>query len=277
MIIKDGVDSHRVSIPVTCGMCTHFDKGPMAFDKLCCQLGKKTHSPACGKFTVDLSQLRGLKEEHFAMLSAISASASDKQLALWSLAMKEASSTRKSGLHMGQTVVFSVGGDYLACYMRGYVYSIDRATGAVYIVSSLEKMNRSHCALTLMRKSVYTLDEFWKVRKKLIAEGRVAEPKPRVGSQKKTLLQHLRMSPEERAAYREQLATNPGEYVPPTIDTVPSAWLDGRVLESVEPKRIAAKIRKAKKQGVITNEGYKVQRYSANSTGKGGRKPTGRK
>jgi hypothetical protein len=97
---------------------------------------------------------------------------------------------------------------------------------------------------------------FAKHRKRLIAEGRIAEPKTTKGSVKRTTLQCLKMTSEERALYRKQLATKPDDYVPPTLDTVPAKWLDNRTVEKLQDPR------KKTRKGKMTDAGFTIQRYT---------------
>jgi hypothetical protein len=111
--------------------------------------------------------------------------------------------------------------------------------------------------------------KFTKHRKTLVSEGRIAEPKAK-GSVKRTVLQCLKMTSDERALYRKQLATKPDDYVPPTLDTVPTKWLDNRTVENFKESN-----RKTRK-GKTTNDSFSVQRYS-NKSDKAGRSKAARK
>ena len=226
-----GETTNRVSLGLKCGDCIHLERGPQRFEKLCSQLGQQPFSEACPEFTPDLMKVSLLKRVDLDDLAALSQRLSQSQTRLFAYAFRNADLVKKAGFEFLSEVVFSTGGDYLECYVRGRILAADRSGNLCYIYSDFEGLNGQEgnlAMLTLMRSSVMSMEQFKEHRKKLISKGRIEEPK-REGS-KRTTLQCLRMTPDERALYRKTLQTKPDEYVPPSIDTVPQSWLDNRVL-----------------------------------------------
>jgi hypothetical protein len=235
---------------------------------LCSQLGKSSFSEACPSFTPNLFKISLVKKGHLETMAELFRELTPQQSRLLAYTFRNIDFIKRAGYEFGETVVFSVGGDFLECYVRGFVIGADRSGEQIYISSDFESLNGDSCMLTLLPSSVMNMEAFAKHRKRLIAEGRIAEPKPAKGAMKRTTLQCLKMTSEERALYRKQLATKPDDYVPPTIDTVPAKWLDGRMVEKLQDSR-----KKTTRKGKTTDAGFTIQRY-ADKPGKTGRSRT---
>lgn len=271
MLIPDATGTNnRISLGMKCGDCIHLEKGPATFEKLCSQLGKTGFSSACASFTPDYMEIASISKMGLAGFAKLVAGVSQRQIRLVNMGLRNVDFVKKSGFEFGQEVVFSIGGDYLDCFVRGNVLACDSAASKVYLTSDMEGLNNGACFLTLLRPSVYSLDTFKKKRKSLIAEGRINEPKST--KSKKTTLQCLKLTRQERADYRKTLSTKPDDYVPPTLDTVDSAWLDSRVV-----KRLIDPVIKKEKRttGVTSDAGFKVTRYTDKPSLKGRRKSKG--
>lgn len=276
MLLKDVKESsNRVSLGLKCGECMHLT-GVAAFEKPCSQLGKTSFAEACPSFTPDLRTISIVKKGHIAQFAELAQMLSQPQTRLFAYVFRNVDLIKKSGFEFGEEVVFSLGQDYLECYVRGRVIGADRAATQVYLSSDFEGLNGESCMITLLRPSVMKMADFLKHRAELISKGRIAEPKPSTGSVKRTTLQCLRMSADERALYRKQLQTKPDEYTPPSIDTVPQSWLDGRLLEKVVTSKAEAKKAKATKATGKKDGGYTLNRY-ADSARKSSRPATKRK
>lgn len=268
MIVKDATESsNRVSLGMKCSDCIHLT-GPAAFEKPCIQLGKTSFAEACPSFSPDLLKVSVVKKGQLADLAKMVQSLSQPQTRLFAYVFRNIDLIKKSGFEFGEEVVFSIGQDYLECYVRGRVIGADRAATQVYISSDFEGLNGESCMLTLLRPSVMSMSEFAKHRKELILKGRIAEPKLAQGSVKRTTLQCLKMSPEQRALYRKQLATKPDDYVPPNLDTVPSNWLDNRFVERVISTRTEAN--KSTKSSRGNKDGFTLKRYADKPSKTGG-------
>lgn len=276
MLVKDVKDSsNRVSLNLKCGECMHLT-GVAAFEKTCSQLGKTSFAEACPSFTPDMRTIGVVKKGHVVQLAELVKQLSQPQTRLFAYAFRNVDLIKKSGFEFGEEVVFSLGQDYLECYVRGYVIGADRAATQVYLTSDFEGLNGESCLITLLRPSVMKMADFLKHRAELISKGRIAEPKPSTGSVKRTTLQCLRMTPDARALLRKQLQTKPDEYTLPSLDTVPSSWLDGRLLEKVVLSKAEAKKAKASTTTGNKDGGYTLKRY-ADAAGKKGRPAVKRK
>ena len=270
MIVNDASEvttSNRVSLGLKCGECLHLT-GTAAFEKPCSQLGKTSFAEACPSFTPDMRIMGVVTKGHVVALGNILRELGQPQIRLTAYALRNADFMRKAGLNYGDTVVFSLGQDYLECYVRAYVIGADRTGEQIYLCSDYEGMNKGSAVLTLLRSSIMDMEEYKVHRDELISKGRIAEPKPSAGSTKRTTLQCLRMSADERALYRKQLASKPVDYVPPNLDTVPQAWLDNRSVDKVVADKTVGK--KTKSTGKNKDGGYSLERY-ADKSGKTGR------
>lgn len=263
MIVTDATEattSNRVSLGMKCGECLHLT-GPAAFEKPCSQLGKTSFAEACPSFTPDMRKMAFVTKGHIMTIAGVLREIGQPQIRLLAFAFRNADYVRKAGLHMGDPVVFSLGQDYLECYVRGYVLSADKTGETIYLVSDFEGLNGGSCVLTLLRTSLMDMEEFKAHRDDLISKGRIAEPKPSAGSQKRTTLQCLRMSADERALYRKQLATKPDDYTPPSLDTVPQTWLDNRGIDKVVVEKLVSSKSKSKPAGKKKDGGYSLERH----------------
>jgi hypothetical protein len=280
-VIKDAAHStnSRVSLGLKCGQCIHLTGVP-TFERPCIQLGKTTFADACPSFTPDMVQISVVKKNHMAALANITLGMSRPQLGIFAYVFRNIDHIKKARCQFGEQVVFSLGGDFLECYVRGFIIGADRTGSQVYISSDFEGMNVESAMLTLLRTSIMTMVEFAKHRKSLIANNRLVEPKFDKGSRKRTTLQRLKMTADERSIYRELLKTKPDEYVPPSLDTVPARWLDERTVESLVDsrtqkggKRDTINSGSTSSSGKASKEGFKIQRYSDKKSG-GGRTST---
>lgn len=280
-VIKDAAHStnSRVSLGLKCGQCIHLTGVP-TFERPCIQLGKTTFADACPSFTPDMVQISVVKKNHMAALANITLGMSRPQLGIFAYVFRNIDHIKKARCQFGEQVVFSLGGDFLECYVRGFIIGADRTGSQVYISSDFEGMNVESAMLTLLRTSIMTMAEFAKHRKSLIANDRLTEPKFDKGSRKRTTLQRLKMTADERSIYRELLKTKPDEYVPPSLDTVPARWLDERTVESLVDsrtqkggKRDTINSSGTNSSGKASKEGFKIQRY-ADKKSSGGRTST---
>jgi hypothetical protein len=260
MLIKEGSETNnRVSLGLKCGECMHLQRGPAAFEKKCIELGKASFSDACPNFTPDLVTVSFIKKGHLELLAEVFNAIMPKQARLLAYTFRNIDFIKRAGFEFGEQVVFSLGADHLECFVRARIIGSDRTGEQLYLCSDFETLNGGSAFMTVLRQSVLSMKDFAKKRKQLIVQGRIAEPRPAKGSSRRTVLQCLKMTVEERALYRKELATRPDQYMPPSIDTVPAKWLDARELKPlVDPKLKLAKTKK----GLKTDEGFSVRRYN---------------
>lgn len=263
---KDAEDTNnRVSLGLRCSECQHFNKGPRRFEKLCVELGQEPFSQACPEFTPDMSKLAAVSVMDMRLLAKISKRLNQPSMRLLAYTFRNIDFIKKTGLEFGQTVVFSIDGkDYLENYFSGVVFGASKDGSVVYITSNLEKLNKTNCMLTLARKSVKTLEQFVKHREVLVRKQQIRAPVPNEYSTRRSILQLLKMTKGQYQLYLETITHQPKEYTPPTLDAVPSEWLDSRQLDAAERK----KSRKPEKDNASTPETrkqgdpYVIQRYA---------------
>jgi hypothetical protein len=264
---RDSEDTNnRVSLGLRCGECIHFQAGPRKFEKLCVELGQEAFSHACPEFTPAMNKLAAAPLMDMRALADITAKLNQPQLRLLAYTFRNMDFIRKAGLTFGQTVVFSIDGkDYLENYFSGIVVGASKDGQTVYVTSDLESLNKANCMLTLSINSIKTLEKYAKHRDVLIKKKRVRAPVPNTYSERRTILQLLKMTKGEYALYLETITHVPKEYQPPSLDAVPADWLDSRQLDAVERK----KSRKPERDNAATpndrkaGDPYVVSRYSS--------------
>lgn len=267
MLKKEGtITSNRVSLGLKCGECIHFQKGPARFEKLCTQLGIQSFSEACPEYTPDLYKIASVEDDVMAQMANIAAKLSGPQARIFAYLFRNIDFIKKAGFEFGQVVVFSISGkDILDNYVRGKVVFADRTGETIHITSDLEKLNTRPLFVSLLRPNVMTVDEFKKHRQKLVKEGRIVEPKPSKSSNKRTLLQCLKMSDEAYEVYMSKLRSAPEEYVPPMLDTVPHNWIDQRSVESLLESKVPPKLKKGLPNAIprkAVDGKFKIDRYA---------------
>ncbi len=248
-----------------CSECLHHSKGPRRFERLCSQLGVEPFAPACPEFTPDMTVLASVSMDGMRALAQMANSLTQAQTRLLAFTFRNIDYIKKTGFQFGQTLVFSIDGkDYLENFFRGIAIGATRDGSVVYMASSLDGLNGEQCFLSLMKREVYTLDEFKKHRQKLIDKGLIRAPLPSKFSSRKTILQMLRMSPEEVSILKRQIKNKPETYDPPSIDTVPNKWLDARQSGTLKKRKAPEKF-KVKRPADLVDEvasgPFSVNRY----------------
>lgn len=229
--------TNRVSLRLTCGSCQFFNSGIKRFEQPCSMLGQEEFSAACREYVPDMRPLMNVKTMDIEALASILGRMSQRQIELMAYVLRNAKDIKKTKLEFGQTVVFSIDGqDYIENYFSAVVIGASRDGRTVYLSSDLNELNQAQCMLTMMRSSVLSLEEFHDKHRKLITRGRLRAPSNQY-SQRKNILQLLRLSETERKDYMERLKTKPDTYQPPNIDVVPQHWLDKRMLDNSLRKR----------------------------------------
>ena len=234
---KQTIRPTKITLNVRCGECVHFKTGPghPAYDnKLCSTNGITAFAQPCVNYYPDFTKLRTLSETATTMVRDLMSNITTQQARILSLLVAKKETLDKSGYKFGQSVAFSIGGRFLCNYVRGYVIGCDREGKQIYLTSSMEKLNRGKNAfISIAARDLLNSEEYRKLRAKLIVEGKIIEP--RVGS-KLTLFQQLTLTVKERKERERLMDTDANNYVPPTIDTVPTSWLDKRRVKSIVPE-----------------------------------------
>jgi hypothetical protein len=216
----------RVSLNVKCGACLHFNKTP-AFEKPCIQLGVLKQAEACPSFTPDMCRLARLNLDSLRVLRELTKNLKREELNILAYTFRNVDLLKRYGYQFGQTVLFSVGKDYLSEYFKAYILGISVDGEFVYLTSTYEDLNRGQVFMTLLRDSIMTVDEFKAHRKRLV-KAKKLKPPPQQG--RPNTIDLLKMPKAKRAEYFASLEKKPLAYEPPTLDSVPLSWLDKRAL-----------------------------------------------
>ena len=258
--------SNRVSLGLKCSECLHFSRGPRRFERLCAQLGVEPFTPACPEFCPDQTYLAKVGAASIQALAKIAAELSQPQLRLLAYTFRNADLIKKAGFAFGQQVVFSINGhDYLDCYFRGYVVGASKNGQTVYLSSDMEGLNENNAMLSLPRTSVMQLEAFKEKRKKMVQANRLAVPVSKWRTLKRrSVLELLRLSPEQASILKKQLEDKPLQYEPPSIDSVPVEWLDQRqagTLKQRKPKPEKYNVKPPSDKLAEKKSHYEVNRY----------------
>lgn len=216
-MLKSDKDS-KVSLGMRCGNCLHYKAGPAKFEDKCCNLGIQAYAKAPNCFSPNIYLLTKVDDDILVTLGKAMRDMTSAQLRVLTFTVRSAAALAKEGLKFGQPVFFSLGGDYLIHYFKGYVVSVSHDAEHI-IVSSKLKGQDSKATLTLMRGSILTLSEFKEKKAKLLKAKRI-EPK----GQDKSIagaIHHDTVAQLLRKVHDE-------DYTPPTLDSVDASWLDRR-------------------------------------------------
>lgn len=155
---------------VRCKHCEHFN-GPPAFEAPCSQLGRRTFSPPCQKFTITLKAIDFTDEKGWApRLNKLISSADQEGLAVIAALVSQEHKTRKVGFKYGQEVwVKMLGGDYLSNYGKARVVKADKEYVHLKGVGSNFQASFHHA-------SVISPEDYEAMRLKLIDKGRIIDP-----------------------------------------------------------------------------------------------------
>lgn len=219
-----------------CGDCIHFKTGPAHpnYPGLCKDNGKKTYTPICQVFTPDVTVLKNVATDTLVKVASIVNVCTAQQMRILAHVFGRKSWFDNAGLKWGEQMYFAVGDkNYLSNIVRGYLISVSRSGDELVLVSDMEGLQKKQATARMMRSSVMTQTQFEKLRKQLIKNDRIFAPSSRGIP---SVMEILKMNKKQLAVYQKTLQNQPDNYVPPTIDTVPSKWLDKRVMKSIVDK-----------------------------------------
>lgn len=259
-------NSNRVSLELKCSECLHFARGPKRFERLCSQLGVEPFAPACAEYCPDMSFLAKVDKKHIQYLAEIASMLSQPQLRLMAYVFRNADFIKKAGFVYGQEIVFSINGhDYLDCYFRGLVIGASKNGRTLYLSSSLENLNPENAFLSLPKTSVMTMQKFKEFRKKLIEKDRLAVPIFKWSMLKRrSILELLRLSPEQISILKKQLVEKPMQYEVPSMDSAMPEWLDNRQAGTIrrrKPKPATFTVKKPSEKYAEQGSTFEIDRY----------------
>lgn len=224
----------KVRLGMKCGDCMHYVKTPK-FEKVCCELGvrDKANAPDC--YSPDFYKLNTKDKDKVSKIGYLIKDLKPSQLRILAFTLARTSKLiHEHNLKFGQTVYFSLGGEYLSHYFKGFVTG---ANDDFIVVSATLNKSKTVTTGQFYRSSLLTKDEFKKKKRELAEKNRLV------------------MSPEEKSKYKNlpiaELIDKHGkvpfnakkddfEYEPPTLDSAPQEWFD-RSQEKNRKKRKKSK------------------------------------
>lgn len=186
----------RSNVVLRCGDCLHFKGTPHpSFGSRCSDLGVKSYGSAPPCYAPNVVIFNKVSPDTFAVLASLVSSFSPAQSRVLMGLLKTAGSLDKYGYSFLQKVYFRLGEDYLDNYYSGYVLGVGMEKTVSIVGKAFFKGDKRPIMATLMPESVLDTEEFKKRRKKLMASGKLYEP---------------------RKARKNDISD---EYMPPTIET----------------------------------------------------------
>jgi len=230
---KEPATSNKVSLETKCGECMHFKTGPAQFEKICSDLGVKAYALPCNSFFPDVLALNKLDSSTILKIKEVMQGCTASQAKIVAFVLSRKAWLEKSKFNFGDVVYFCLGQNYLCNYIKGYVIGSTKNGEELFAVSDIEGIQKTNAKIRLMRSSALNEVEFEKVRKALIKKDQILEPSTRL---KPSTFDTLRMSKKQYQEFLGTLQRKPDDYIPPTIDSVPTKWIDKRVsLKLVDP------------------------------------------
>jgi hypothetical protein len=145
--------------------------------KPCATLGVKAYGTAPPCYTANVSVLSAISPETFSMLASTIASMTPKQCRVLMGLLKTAGSLEKFGFTFLQKVYFRLGPDYLDNYYSGYVLGTGVDKTISIVGKSYFKGAKKPVIASILQDSVVSVEVFKKRKKKLLAEGKLYEPR----------------------------------------------------------------------------------------------------
>lgn len=205
MRLKPDVSESGISkdnLVLRCGDCMHYDgtRSPL-YEDPCKKRGilSKSIAPKC--YTPNIAVFKNLGPHFYQTFSLLVANMRPSSLRVLAGVIKSAPALSRKGFSLFEKVYFAVGNPkYLSNYFSGYVISSGVTGDLVLVAGSLRKSARMVTA-SLAIDSVLTLEQFVKLRSKLIEKGALIDPET------------------VRTKFKPKKGTKAEDYEPPTIDT----------------------------------------------------------
>ncbi len=221
-MLKKTIDMKVAGLRVNCGTCIHHKKLPLYSNKPCIEHGVEEYALAPNCYKTDVLKLvEGTPPEFVAHLGrGLKDLAPETVLALAYTMATSASLVRKTGLQFGQPVYFSLGGDYVTHYFKGYVVSCND-DGTINIASRLNAATEN-TLLRLLGESLLMKSQWRKKLEILVASNRIK----------------LDRTEKERRSWVAEILSYEGtieidrskkvliDYEPPTLDTAPETLIE---------------------------------------------------
>lgn len=210
----------RATIGIKCGDCIHF-KRMEKFGKPCSELGKKHFADAPDCYSPDVYLMAKHTPDILYQLALLMKDFTAQETRVYLSLLRKSKTFEKAKLKFGQPVYFSISGDYLGNYYRGFVLDVtSSAPQNVFVTSDLRKTQRNNPMIgAFMRDSILTIGEFKKRKLKLQKQGRLVDPKPTFSA----------------TVNKSELANI--DYQPPSMETAPQEWFDKQAAKKKKPKK----------------------------------------
>ncbi|QJT71077.1 hypothetical protein GR11A_00039 [Vibrio phage vB_VcorM_GR11A] len=214
-------------------------------------------APKAG-FIPNFKKLAEADGDIFGALGLASAGLDKSQLRILSVIINNMAMIKNHGLDFGQEVYINLSAplvEYLDCFYKAYVIGVDSAKpdSHVHICSNIDTLNsKKGIIISVPRECLINAKDFKKLAKKLKKEDKLTTPK----KQRKALMW-------EREDLGKASEKNDITDVP-TIDSVPTDWLDNRAVDNLDPR---AKDKKGSKKSNKKKSG-KANSKAPNKKGK---------
>ncbi|QJT70902.1 hypothetical protein GR7B_00104 [Vibrio phage vB_VcorM_GR7B] len=198
-------------------------------------------APKAG-FIPNFRKLAEADSDIFGALGSAVLGLDKSQLRILSVIINNSSMIKNHSLDFGQPVYINLSAphiDYLDCYFKAHVIGVESAKpdALIHICGNIDSLNgKKGIILSVPREALLTKSEFKKLAKKLKKEDRINTPKAK---REKHMLweQANRGKPTKKTDIADV----------PTIDTVPTKWLDSRAVQVLDPRLAEDSSKKAKK------------------------------
>lgn len=182
----DAATARESNIKLRCGDCMHF-KGTAhpIYGQPCAENGVRAGATAPSCYTPNMSLFRNISPEAVQTLATMVSGMTAQQQRITMGLFRSASSLERMNLKFLQTVYFSMGGDCLQNYYRGYVFSAGPEKNTVIVVGQdYIKAHSTACVAQLLRESVITSKKkFNAIKNRLIEAGQLTRLPPKVQAQ----------------------------------------------------------------------------------------------
>jgi len=217
-MIKNDNDG-RLTLGIKCGDCIHYKRGPAKFESVCSELGVQSFAKAPNCFSPNVYALAKVSDDALTKLGSIVRDMTTQQLRLLIFSLRSSAQIHKVNLQFSQPVYFTLGGNYLSHYFKGFVIGVSDDFQHVIVSASLSGSCKT--TLYMLVDSLLTGSQFKKKRVALVKAKRIKPRKPdsSLGNA---------IAEGELMLYNSAGVAVDIDYTPPTVDSAPVEWIDKR-------------------------------------------------
>lgn len=214
---KSAIDGSltRDNVVLRCGDCMHLKgtKHP-SFNERCAERGVKTGAVAPPCYTPNVTVFRRHSLDTFRILAAVIRSFSPQESRVLMGILHKSNRLEKFGFNFLDKVYFRLGDEYLNNFYSGYVLAVG-IERTLLIIGAKQLENKRPMIAHLEADSVYSVDKFRRVKKRLVENGLLNDPETR----------RLKLP-----------RTVDVDYEPPTIDSAQTLLQEKAVADPRKPK-----------------------------------------